>query len=92
VRNERDVLKRFQHRTTHLRPLIDEIIEPPSPTAIVLKHLDDHLLNASIKQTLNRKELKYVVECVLKALKVLHEDNYVHTGQTAATTYYIGSH
>ncbi|OXV07872.1 hypothetical protein Egran_04364 [Elaphomyces granulatus] len=79
VENERDVLKRFQHRTPHLRPLIGEIVEPSNPTAIVLKHLDDHLLNASIKQTANRKELKYVSKCVLEALKVLHEDDYVHT-------------
>lgn len=79
VENERDVLKRFQHRTPHLRPLIDEIQEPSDPPTIVLKYLDDHLLSASIKKTLNRKELKYVTRRVLEALKVLHEDDYVHT-------------
>lgn len=81
VENERDVLKRFQHRTPHLRPLIDEIQEPSDPPTIVLKYLDDHLLSASIKKTLNRKELKYVTRRVLEALKVLHEDDYVHTGK-----------
>ncbi|KAM5434422.1 hypothetical protein McanCB21832_003831 [Microsporum canis] len=45
---------------------------------IVLKHLDDHLLNASIKQSLNRKEIKYVSGCILKALSVLHDNGYVH--------------
>jgi len=79
---ERDVLKRFQNRTPHLRRLIDNIIEPSSPTAIVLKYLDDHLLNASIKRVLNKKEIRYVSKCILEALKVLHEDDYVHTGMT----------
>ena len=79
VENERDVLKRFQHRTPHLRPLIDEIVEPSNLTAIVLKRLDDHLFNASIKQTLNIKELKLVSKCILEVLEVLHEDGYVHT-------------
>lgn len=80
VENERDVLRLFQHWTPHLRPLIDEIIEPSNPTAIVLKYLEDNLLGASVKQTLNRKELKYVSKCLLKALIVLHEDGYVHAG------------
>lgn len=62
--------------------LIDEIDDSPSDDSpiIALKHLDDHLLNASIKKTLNRKELKYVSKRILEALKVLHEDGYVHTG------------
>jgi serine/threonine protein kinase len=81
VENERDVLKRFQNQTPYLRPLIDEIEEPSDPPTIVLKHLEDHLLNASIKKTLNRKELKYVLRRILEALKALHEDGYVHTGK-----------
>ncbi|PGH34406.1 serine/threonine protein kinase [[Emmonsia] crescens] len=79
VENERDVLKLFQDKTPLLRPLTDEIEDPPDPTIIVLKHLDDHILNASIKETLNQKELKYVSRQILEALKVLHEANYVHT-------------
>ncbi|KAF8865644.1 serine/threonine protein kinase [Acephala macrosclerotiorum] len=79
IKNERDILKRFQDRTLYLRPLIDEIEEPSDPPTIVLKHLEDHLLNASIKKTLNRKELKYVSKRILEALKVLHENGYVHT-------------
>ncbi|KAF7594888.1 hypothetical protein BBP40_007922 [Aspergillus hancockii] len=79
LQNERDVIKRFQHRTPFLRPLIDEIVEPSNPPAIVLKHLDDHLLNASVSQRLTSQEIKYVARSVLEALKVLHEDNFVHT-------------
>jgi serine/threonine protein kinase len=80
VENERDVLKRFQHRTSYLRTLIDEIEEPSEPPTIVLRCLEDHLLNASMKKPLNRQELKYVSRRILEALQVLHEDSYAHTG------------
>ncbi|KAJ9233868.1 hypothetical protein DTO169E5_6853 [Paecilomyces variotii] len=79
VENERDVLKRFQDKISSLRPLIDEIEEPSQPPTIVLKYLDDHLLNASINKPLNRKELKYISKRILQALLVLHEGGYVHT-------------
>ena len=78
--NERDILKRFQTRTPSLRPLIDEIEDPPNPPTIVLKHLDDDLLNASATQRLTKLEIKCVAKKVLEALKVLHEDGYAHTG------------
>jgi serine/threonine protein kinase len=81
VENERDVLKRFQYRTPHIRPMVDEIEDPSEPTTIVLRHLDDHLLQASIQKPLNRKEIKYVSRRILEALSVLHEDGYVHTGE-----------
>lgn len=80
IQNERDILRHFQARSPYIRPLIDEIEDPTEPTTIVLKHLDDHLLQASIKKTLNRKEIKYVSKRVLEALSVLHENGYVHTG------------
>lgn len=80
LENERDVLKRFQDRTPY-RPLIDEIEEPSAPQTIILKYLDDHLMNASINNALNRKELKYVSRRILEALKVLHEYSYVHTSK-----------
>jgi serine/threonine protein kinase len=80
VDNEQDVLKRFQNRTSYVRPLIDEIIEPSNPTAMVLKRLDGHLLSASSKPRLKRKEIKHVSKCILETLKVLHENNYIHTG------------
>ncbi|KAI7784200.1 serine/threonine protein kinase [Diaporthe eres] len=37
VANERDVLKVFTPRSKHIRPLLDEIVDPAEPTAIVLK-------------------------------------------------------
>lgn len=78
--NERDVLKRFQSQTPSLRPLIDEIDDPPDPPALVLRHLGDDLLNASAAQRLTSPEIKYVVKQSLEALRVLHENGYVHTG------------
>lgn len=81
VKNERDVLQKFQGRTPYLRPLIDEIEELAEPTTIVLKYLDDNLQNASNKKTLNRKEIKYISKRILEALNTLHEDGFVHTGK-----------
>ncbi|XMA12056.1 hypothetical protein WAI453_004847 [Rhynchosporium graminicola] len=66
-------------RTPYLRPVIDEIEEPSDPPTIVLKYLHDHLLNASIEKTLNRQELKFISRRILEALKVLHDETYVHT-------------
>jgi serine/threonine protein kinase len=80
VENERDVLKRLQHYTSFLRPLIDEIIEPSTPTAIVLSYLESDLLTETTKRTLNRKEVKYVCHRILQALQVMHEEYLVHTG------------
>lgn len=84
LENERDILKRFQSRTSSLRPLIDEIEDPSDPPALVLKHLDDDLLNASATQRLTRQEIKQVAKKTLEALKVLHGDGYVHTGMIVA--------
>lgn len=80
VENERDVLKKFQSRSRYLRPLIDEIVQPPEPPTIVLKYLQDDLLQASIKKSLSKKEIRYVARRMLEALKVLHDADYVHTG------------
>ncbi|OJD23075.1 serine/threonine protein kinase [Blastomyces percursus] len=79
ITNERDVLKKFQSRTQYLRPLIDEIVEPTDPPAIVLRHLEDDLLASSNKKKLTTKEIKYVSKRVLTALRLLHEDGFVHT-------------
>ncbi|KAK2746779.1 hypothetical protein FQN55_005506 [Onygenales sp. PD_40] len=79
LQNERDILRRFQHKTPFIRPLLDEIEEPSSPSAIVLKHLDDDLLHASNTHRLTRLEVKYVAKKVLEALSVLHEEGFVHT-------------
>ncbi|KAJ9192486.1 hypothetical protein DTO164E3_8315 [Paecilomyces variotii] len=79
IMNERDVLRKFQDRTPHLRPLVDEITEPLSPPAIVLKHLEDDLWAASGSKKLSGREIRYVSKRILEALKVLHDDGYVHT-------------
>ncbi|KAH7402804.1 kinase-like domain-containing protein [Pyrenochaeta sp. MPI-SDFR-AT-0127] len=79
VENERNVLKRLQHRTPFLRPLVDEIEKPSAPTTIALRYLESNLLTETIKKALNRKELKHVCRCVLEALRVIHEENLVHT-------------
>lgn len=84
LHNERDVLKRFQSRIPSLRRLVDEIEDPSDPPALVLEHLDDDLLNASAAQRLTRLEIKHVARKTLEALKVLHEDGYVHTGKMLA--------
>ncbi|PLB51615.1 kinase-like protein [Aspergillus steynii IBT 23096] len=76
LQNECDVLRQFQHRSPYLRPLLDDIEDPP---ALILKHLDDDLLHASNCTRLSRLEVKHVARRVLKALTVLHADGYVHT-------------
>ena len=83
-------VRHFQSQISSLRPLIDEIQEPSDPPALVLKHLDDDLLNASAAQRLTGPEIKRVAKNVLEALEVLHDEGYVHTGmmlsQTTCTT------
>lgn len=81
VANERDVLKIFTPRSKHIRPLLDEIVDPAEPTTIVLSYLQSTLLQASTRQKLNRTELKYVCRGVLEALAVMHSKGYVHAGK-----------
>ncbi|KAK2601336.1 hypothetical protein N8I77_010791 [Diaporthe amygdali] len=78
VANERDVLKLFTPRSKFIRPLLDEIVDPAEPTAIVLSHLRSTLLQASVQQKLTRTELKYACRGVLEALVVMHSEGYVH--------------
>lgn len=80
LQNEVDVLRRYQHKTMFLRPMIDEILEPTGPPSIVLKYLDSELLTESNKQRLTRPEIKKVAKGILEALSVLHKDGMVHTG------------
>ncbi|KAL3416347.1 kinase-like domain-containing protein [Aspergillus fumigatus] len=68
LQNKRDVLNHFQSRTPYISPLINEVVQPSNPPAIVLRYLNDHLLN-----------IRYVAKRVLEALKVLYENNFVHT-------------
>lgn len=60
-----------------MRPLVDTVEKPPS---LVLKHLDDNLLDASNQRRLERADIKFVARNVLTALDALHERGYVHTG------------
>ncbi|EXJ84125.1 STE protein kinase [Capronia epimyces CBS 606.96] len=80
VRNERDILKRFQGHSHFIGQLKDEVEVPASSDpAIVLEYLEDDLLSASKKRPLTGKEIKYVSKQVLRALDLLHSAGYVHT-------------
>lgn len=60
-----------------IRQLIDEVQQPP---LLVLRHLDDNLLNVCHAKGLGRPELKLVAKQVLLALQTFHERGCVHTG------------
>jgi hypothetical protein len=87
LQNERDVLRRFQTRTSlFFSPSTDRRegwkIRPIHRLALVLKHkhLDDDRVTASATRRLTRLEIRHVAKKVVEALQVLHEDGYVHTG------------
>ena len=86
LRNERNVLRRFQGKSNFIRPLLDEIEDHSAP-AIVLTHLDDNIHHASVNKRLSRQEVKHVARKVLEALSVLHEEGFVHTGMELLTVY-----
>ena len=75
--NERNVLKHFQGQP-YIRQMLDETKDPPS---MVLKHLDDNLLNASAERAIEDLDVKFVAKRVLQALHALHEDGYTHTSR-----------
>ncbi|KAJ9134199.1 Kinase-like protein [Coniochaeta hoffmannii] len=79
LRNEADILKRYQLKTPFLRPLVDELQDPAEPPSIVLKYLDSDLLTESNKKRLSRPDIKRVAKCLLETLRVLHSDGLVHT-------------
>lgn len=85
LQNEADILKRYQHKTQHLRPLVDEILEPTEPPSIVLRYLDTDLITESDKGRLSHRDIKQIAKAVLQAVKVLHEDGLVHTGDASRT-------
>ncbi|EJT79432.1 hypothetical protein GGTG_04516 [Gaeumannomyces tritici R3-111a-1] len=74
LRNEADVLKRYQSETTFLRPLVDEIHEPADPPSIVPRYLDSDCPTESNKKRLSRPKIEHVARCVLEALRVLHKN------------------
>ena len=77
LHNERQVLKDLKENPC-IRPLVDTVEDPP---ALVLKYLDDNLLDASNARRLEKADIKFVARNVLTALDALHERGYVHTGQ-----------
>ncbi|KAK0620213.1 kinase-like domain-containing protein [Immersiella caudata] len=79
LRNEADILKRYQSKTPFFRPLVDDIHTPADPPSIVLRYLDSDVLTESNKKRLSRPEIKQVARCVLEVLRLLHRDGMVHT-------------
>ena len=47
----------------------------------MLQYVDDNLLHASSKMTLESSEVKFVAKRILQALQALHHDGYTHTGK-----------
>ena len=80
LQNERDVLLRFQSSTPHIRPLLDEIDTGTESHTLITRWLDGDLLNA----TLATSEVKLVAKGVLEALRALHAEGYIHTGEPTA--------
>lgn len=75
--NEREILKIVQNNAC-IRQLIDEIEDPPS---LALEYLDNNLLDVCGRKRLAGSDVKIVARTILKALVVLHENGFVHTGQ-----------
>ncbi|MCJ1258387.1 hypothetical protein MMC24_006220 [Lignoscripta atroalba] len=75
LKNERHVLEAVRDNPC-IRPIIDISDGPPS---LILKYLDDNLLNASNVKKLERADIKYVARNLLQALEALHSRGYVHT-------------
>ena len=76
---ERNVLETIHHHPC-LRPLIDTTEDPSS---LVLRYLDDNLLNVSGQKRLEGSDLKFVARSTLEALAELHDKGFVHTGNNA---------
>ena len=78
--NERDILRRY-----HARPGIRQMLdETRCPSALVLKHVDHDLLSASNSKRLEKSEIKQVAKGVLRGLRELHGEGYVHTGMASS--------
>ena len=56
LKDERDVLEAV-HDSPCVRPLVGTSDDPPS---LILKHLDDNVLNASNAKKLERADIKHV--------------------------------
>jgi serine/threonine protein kinase len=89
LQNERDVLVRFQSFTPHIRPLLDEADPDTELHALVMRWLDGDLLDGTRNRQLSSPEVKLVAKGVLEALKVLHADGFVHTGELTVSFYIL---
>ncbi|KAJ9296019.1 hypothetical protein DTO271G3_5594 [Paecilomyces variotii] len=79
LENERTVLSHLRNQL-YIRQLVDEIPESESnPAGLVLKRLDDNLLEAADVKRLKRGEVRLIARDILKGLKALHEAGWVHT-------------
>ncbi|EFW16192.1 serine/threonine protein kinase [Coccidioides posadasii str. Silveira] len=87
LENKQDVLKQFQDQTSYIQSLLDEIVNPPDSSVIVLRHLADHLLNASTAQKLTIQEVKYNARSIVESLKLLHDKKFVHTDNNLLLNY-----
>ena len=75
---EREILEIVQNHSC-IRQMIDEI---ESPSSLVLEYLDDNLLDVCSRKRLEGSDIKVVARTVLEALAVLHENGFVHTGES----------
>ena len=66
------------NRNPCICPLMDTSQQPRS---LILRYLDNTLLNASNAKRLEKADIKFVARNVLKALDALHGLGYVHTSQ-----------
>ncbi|EED15377.1 hypothetical protein TSTA_048200 [Talaromyces stipitatus ATCC 10500] len=100
LHNERDILKRFQPRTSNLHRLLDDVESPLEAPAIIHAYLDDDWTRASRKQRLTRKEIKSVTRnflevwpCCMKMVAILFRAPEVHleiAWNTAADIWSLG--
>jgi len=82
---------RFQSSTPHIRPLLDEIDAGTESHTLVMRWLDGDLLNATKDKQLASSEVKLVAKSVLEALRALHAEGFIHTGEPAALHYRIAT-
>ncbi len=62
---------------TCIRQMIDNVEDPPS---LVLKYLDDNVLDVCSRKRLEGTDVKLVARTVLEGLAALHANGFVHTG------------
>ena len=76
IKNERNVLQKFQHRS--IRPLIDQIIALIDPPGIVLRHLDADIMEgvpqSARKSFQHIKDKEFESEDRIFLLKVMKLD------------------